>query len=142
MLARTPPGRERWLTALVAITALGVVVAALASFLIGGLGFRSLPLTGPAHLRAPQQEAQEDQAPDESEVPPEQVEKYINVYRAMQRDHNLTVEQAAIRQGLSLEAFREIESKVERDDLIREHVRQALANPSAENPEPSTKSNK
>jgi hypothetical protein len=133
MVARTQRGRERWLTSLVAVAALGVVVAALyASILIGGLSLRSPQLPGAAHLRAPEQEAQEDQGSDDAEPPPAQVEKYINVYRAMQRDHSLNIEQAASRQGLTLQAFREIESKVERDDLVREHVRQALANPSSD----------
>jgi len=67
------------------------------------------------------------------------VEKYINVYRAMQRDHSLNIEQAAGRQGLTLQAFREIESKVERDDLVREHVRQALANRSSDSSAPNPK---
>lgn len=140
MLARITRGRERWMTGLVAVAALSVVIAALyASILIGGLSLRSLPLPGAAYLRAPEQEAQEDQGPEEAELPPDQVEKYINVYRAMQRDHSLSIEQAASRQGLTLEAFRGIESKVERDDLVREHVRQALANPSADSPTPSPK---
>jgi len=125
---------------LVAVAALGVVVAAgYASILIGGLSLRSLQLPGAAYLRAPEQEAQEDQGSDDTELPPDQVEKYINVYRAMQRDHSLDVEQAASRQGLTLQAFREIESKVERDDLVREHVRQALANPSSESSAPNPK---
>jgi len=140
MVARTQRGRERWLTSLVAVAALGVVVAALyASILIGGLSLRSLQLPGAAHLRAPEQEAQEDQGSDDAEPPPDQVEKYINVYRAMQRDHSLNIEQAASRQGLTLQAFREIESKVERDDLVREHVRQALANPSSDSSAPNPK---
>lgn len=70
--------------------------------------------------------AQETQAEDESEVAPEQVEKYIAVYKAMQRNHGLKVEQAAASQGLSLDAFRDIERRIERDDMIRERVRQAL----------------
>src|ERR1700736_1327162 len=37
---------------------------------------------------------------------PEQIEKYVAVYRAMQRNHNLTVERAAAGQGLTAAAFR------------------------------------
>lgn len=69
---------------------------------------------------------QEEGSGDENEIPPEQVEKYIKVYKATQRDRNLTVEQAAAQQGMTLESFREIEAKIERDDVVREHVRQAL----------------
>jgi len=140
MLARTQRGRERWRVSWAAVVALGVVIAAAyASILIGGLSLRSLEFAGVVGLRAPEQEAQEDQGSDEPEVPPDQVQKYINVYQAMQHDHNLTVEQAASRQGLSLEAFRELESKVERDDMVREHVRQALANQSSADSPPNTK---
>ncbi len=62
----------------------------------------------------------------ESQIPPEQIEKYVAVYKAMQQNHNLNVDQAAATQGLSVDAFREIESRIERDDLIRDRVRQAL----------------
>jgi hypothetical protein len=68
------------------------------------------------------------EAEEEEEVPPEEIEKYIAVYKAMQRDHSLTVERAAAQQGLTLAQFRQIENKVERDDLIRERVREALRN--------------
>jgi len=62
----------------------------------------------------------------ESQIPPEQIEKYVAVYKAMQQNHNLNVDQATAAQGLSVDAFREIESRIERDDLIRDRVRQAL----------------
>jgi hypothetical protein len=51
----------------------------------------------------------------------------------MQKDHNLTVEQAASKQGLTVEQFRALENKIEADDTLRERVRKALrhaANPS------------
>ncbi len=71
--------------------------------------------------------AQEDEGEEEeTPIPPEQIEKYIAVYKAMQKNHDLSVEQAAATQGLTVEAFRDIESHIERDDLIRERVRQAL----------------
>jgi len=63
---------------------------------------------------------------DDEEVPPEQVEKYIAVYRAMQLDRSLTVERAALQQGMTLEAFRQLENRVQRDDTAMEHVRDAL----------------
>jgi hypothetical protein len=69
---------------------------------------------------------------DENAVPADQIEKYIGVYKAMQRDHSLTVEQATAKQGLSLDTFRDIERRVERDDLTRERVRDALRNKPAE----------
>ena len=78
--------------------------------------------------------AQDDTDDDDKDVPTSQVDKYISVYEAMQKDHNLTVEQAASRQGLTVAQFRELEGRIERDDTLRERVRKALrhaANPNA-----------
>ena len=58
---------------------------------------------------------------------PEQIEKYVAVYRAMQRNHNLTVERAAAGQGLTVAAFRELEQRIESDELARDDARRALA---------------
>jgi len=77
-------------------------------------------------VRAPIMAQGQQEEGDENEVAPEQVDKYVAIYRAMQRDHSLTVEQAAERQGLTLSAFRDIEHKIERDDMMRERVREAL----------------
>jgi hypothetical protein len=71
---------------------------------------------------------------DDKDVPTSQVDKYISVYEAMQKDHNLTVEQAAGKQGLTVAQFRSLENKIENDDALRERVRKALrqaANPKA-----------
>ena len=63
---------------------------------------------------------------DDKDVPTSQVDKYINVYESMQKDHNLTVEQAASKQGLTVAQFRSLENKIENDDALRERVRKAL----------------
>lgn len=71
---------------------------------------------------------------DDKDVPTSQVDKYISVYESMQKDHNLTVEQAASKQGLTVAQFRSLENKIENDDALRERVRKALrqaANPKA-----------
>ena len=76
--------------------------------------------------------AQDETDDDEKDVPTSQVDEYISVYEAMQKDHNLTVEQAASRQGLTVAQFRQLEGRIERDDTLRERVRKALrhaANP-------------
>ena len=78
--------------------------------------------------------AQDESDDDDKDVPPSQVDKYIGVYEAMQKDHNLTVEQAASKQGLTVAQFRELEGRIERDDTLRERVRKALrhaVNPAA-----------
>lgn len=69
---------------------------------------------------------EEEGAGDENEVPPQDVDKYIKVYQAMQHNRNLTVEQAAAAQGLTVTAFRSLEDRIERNDALREHVRDAL----------------
>jgi hypothetical protein len=82
----------------------------------------------PSTAPAPPEETDED----DKDVPTSQVDKYISVYESMQKDHNLTVEQAALKQGLTVEQFRALENKIEADDTLRERVRKALrhaANP-------------
>jgi len=80
---------------------------------------------------APAPPAETDE--DDKDVPTSQVDKYISVYESMQKDHNLTVDQAASKQGLTVDQFRALENKIEADDTLRERVRKALrhaANPS------------
>ena len=90
---------------------------------------------GRAPLRLARLIAQQDEAAaDDSDVPPQDVDKYIKVYKAMQANRNLTVEQAAAQQGLTVTAFRGLEDRIERNDALREHVRDSLkpkASPSA-----------
>jgi hypothetical protein len=70
----------------------------------------------------------------DSEVPPDQVEKYVAVYTAMQRNRNLTVDAAAAKEGLTVAEFRELEQKIERDDVAREHVRSELQAAASQKP--------
>ncbi len=76
--------------------------------------------------------AAETEDEDDKDVPTSKVDKYIAVYESMQKDHNLTVDQAASKQGLTVDQFRSLENKIEADDTLRERVRKALrhaANP-------------
>ncbi len=89
------------------------------------------PLAGNTDIRASHNlhhmaQDEEDLPSDENEVPPQDVEKYIKVYKAMQQNRSLTVEQASAQQGLSVSTFRSLEDKIERNDALREHVRDAL----------------
>jgi hypothetical protein len=70
--------------------------------------------------------AQDSDSNDETGVSPDQLEKYVAVYRAMQHDRGLTAESAAAKQSLTLGQFRELEQKIERDDVAREQVREEL----------------
>jgi hypothetical protein len=76
--------------------------------------------------------AQGDDDSGDVDIPPSEVEKYVAIYRDMQKDRGLTVEQAAAKEGLSLAAFRDLEQKVERDDTAREHVRDELQQSAAQ----------
>jgi len=75
--------------------------------------------------------AQDESSDDESDVAPAEVEKYIEVQKAMQHNHSLTVEQACAQQGLALGDFRQLEDRIERDDALRERVRKALRDAAA-----------
>jgi hypothetical protein len=79
-------------------------------------------------------QADTDADDEDKDIPPAQVDKYININLAMQKDHGLTVEQAASKQGMTVAQFRSLEGRIERDDTLRERVRTALrkaANPAA-----------
>jgi hypothetical protein len=109
-------------TAVIAIIC-GVLTASIA-WSAPRLRDRALQLAAePATAPAPASETDEE---DDKDVPTNQVDKYISVYESMQKDHNLTVEQATSKQGLTVAQFREIEGKIERDDTLRERVRKAL----------------
>jgi len=104
--------------------------------IVGGVLMASIGWSAPSQLRdrAQQLAAEPATAPappeetdeDDKDVPTNQVDKYISVYESMQKDHNLTVDQATSKQGLTVAQFRQIEGKIERDDTLRERVRKAL----------------
>ncbi len=54
------------------------------------------------------------------------MDKYIAVYSAMQKNHSLSVEQAASKQGLTVEEFRTLEDKIERNPVVHQRVLDAL----------------
>ena len=75
---------------------------------------------------SPWQAQDDDSQGDDTDVPPQDVDKYIKVYKAMQQNRGLTVEQAAAQQGLSVSDFRSLENRIERNDALREHVVESL----------------
>jgi hypothetical protein len=89
--------------------------------------------------------AQDDDDSGDSDIAPSAVEKYVAIYRDMQQNRSLTVEQAAAKEGLSLAAFRDLEQKIEKDDGARQHVRdelQAAAQTSGGQPAPQATASK
>ena len=87
-----------------------------------------------AGLASPPRIVQDGDDDADSEIPPDQVEKYVAVYTAMQRNRSLTVEAAAAKEGLTVAKFRDLEQKIERDDVAREHVRTELQAAAAQKP--------
>jgi len=69
--------------------------------------------------------AQNDET-DDNEVSTDEVDKFVSVYKAMQRNRSLTVDQAAAAQGLTLEQFRQLENRVQRDDAALQEARDEL----------------
>jgi hypothetical protein len=79
---------------------------------------------------------------DQNEISTDQIEKYVSVYKAMQRNRSLTVDQAAAQQGLTVEQFRDLENRVQRDDAALQQARdelQAAAKMESPTPGNSTK---
>jgi hypothetical protein len=66
---------------------------------------------------------EDDNGPD---IPPGAIAKYVAVYRDMQQNRSLTVEQAVAKEGISLSDFRKLEGQIERDDATRQQVRDEL----------------
>jgi hypothetical protein len=88
------------------ITAVGVLVGAL---LFG--------------LRPQAQEATDDTA---DQVTPSELALYIDVYTAMQADHDLTLDSLLAEKGVPLAQFRNIERRVQKQDRLVRKVREAL----------------
>ena len=68
----------------------------------------------------------QDDDTEGDEVSTDDIEKYVSVYKAMQRNRNLTIDHAAAAQGLTLEQFRHLENRVERDDAALQQAREEL----------------
>jgi len=100
------------------------------------LGLALLPTAGAAYADTGRDSAAATgivvaQAHEETQagevVSSNEVKKYVAVYKAMQHNHRLTAEQAAATQGLTAKAFRDLEQRIERNDLARDQARRALA---------------
>jgi hypothetical protein len=92
---------------------MGLAIAA-AGLLIGTLQFG---------LRPQAQEAEEDEV---DQVTPTELQFYIDVYTAMQADHDLTLETVLAEKHASLDSFRSIERRVQKQERLVRKVREAL----------------
>jgi hypothetical protein len=92
-----------------------------------------------SQLRTSQALAGQDDGTDGDEVSADEVEKYVSVYKAMQRNRSLTVDQAASGQGLTVEQFRQLENRVQRDEAALQQARDELQAAAQGSPTPGHK---
>ena len=95
--------------------------------MFGGSGIGALALL--AVLYAFPQQAQEPEVEDAAEpagVTEAEIELYIDVYATMQADHDLTIDAVLSSKNETLERFRNIEQRVQREQRLVDRVRQAL----------------
>jgi hypothetical protein len=83
----------------------------------------SVPTLTPVPRAIELAQDEDDNGPD---IPPGSIAKYVAVYRDMQQNRSLTVEQAVAKEGISLSDFRKLEGQIERDDATRQQVRDEL----------------
>jgi hypothetical protein len=99
-------------------------------------------LLSPWRTHRPQRVIVQADDPDQNEVSTDDVDKYVAVYKAMQRNRSLTIDQATASQGLTTRQFRELENRVQRDEAALQKARdelQAAAQSSPAAGEPSVK---
>jgi hypothetical protein len=71
-------------------------------------------------------QAEEISAEEPATVSESDIQTYLNVYKAMQSDHGLSIEDALRPYNLTLDEFRQIERHIQDQPRLVERVRQAL----------------
>ncbi len=71
-------------------------------------------------------EAQEPAATPKDDVTPAELQLYIDVYTAMQADHDLTLDQVLATKNVTLADFRSVERRVQEQERLVQKVRAAL----------------
>ena len=89
-------------------------------------GFGAAFLLAGALALSVRPQAQESEEREQQGVTEAEIELYIDVYSAMQKDHDVTIELALAPHNVSLEQFRDVERRVQRDQRIVDRVREAL----------------
>src|SRR5262249_12799856 len=108
------------------LLALGLaLLAAAAGFSVAKLRTLATSANVPA-IPAADFAQDDDQASDGDEVSAKQLEQYVKVYQAMQRDRTLTVDQATAHEHLTVAQLSDNEGRIERDGVLRERVRREL----------------
>jgi hypothetical protein len=89
-------------------------------------GFGAAFLVAGALALSVRPQAQENDDRDQQGVTEAEIELYIDVYSAMQKDHDITIDSAIASHNVSLEQFRDVERRVQRDQRMVDRVREAL----------------
>lgn len=71
-------------------------------------------------------EAQEPAPSPADSVSPEELQLYIDVYTAMQANHDLTLDQVLATKNVTVQQFRNVERRVQQQDRLVHKVRDAL----------------
>jgi len=100
----------------------------------GGAVGMALSLAGGVNPHDSVIQAQETPVePDEPEVTEQELEIYIDVYRAMQGDRSLKINEAVERREMSVAEFRAIERRVQEQERLIKRVRESLLEQAVEN---------
>ncbi len=89
-------------------------------------GIAALGLLMGVLLFALRSRAQDQGENEADQVTPQELQLYTDVYTAMQANHDLTLESILAQKGVSLEQFRNIERRVQKQDRLVRKVREAL----------------
>jgi hypothetical protein len=90
---------------------------------IGALALLAMLYAFPQHAQE-QQEAEE--ATEPAGVTESELQLYIDVYATMQADHDLTIDSVLSSKNETLERFRSIEQRVQKEQRLVDRVRQSL----------------
>ena len=95
---------------------------------IGGmiLGIGAVSVLVGALLFGLRPQAQEPGESEVDQVSPAELALYIDVYTAMQADHDLTLDTILAQKSVSLDQFRSIERRVQKQERLVRKVREAL----------------
>jgi hypothetical protein len=90
------------------------------------LGIAALGLLLGALVFGLRPQAQEEGENEADQVSPSELALYIDVYTAMQANHDLTLDGILAQKGVPLEQFRNIERRIQKQDRLVRKVREAL----------------
>jgi hypothetical protein len=92
------------------------------------LGVIALSAIGSVFVSVSPPAAQDFEEEEVSDVSEAELNTYIDVYNAMQADHDMTIDDAlvSVADGMDLASFRDLERRVQRQERLVDRVRQAL----------------